>query len=91
MLVSAGVYAAGAVQDAAGILPPWNWWSAPFVAVAFALLWGGVDLLAGRAWPAGRRAPTEPGAAPPAGHPGGTASAAAPPPTGGGRSAGRPI
>ena len=33
-----------------GLLPPWNWWSVLPVAVGFALLWAGVDLLARSGW-----------------------------------------
>jgi hypothetical protein len=91
LLVSAGVYAAGALQDAAGILPPWNWESAPFVAVALALLWGAVDRLAGSAWLASWRKPVEPGAAPSGGDPAGAAAPALPTPTGVGRSGGPAI
>jgi hypothetical protein len=49
-LVTGGVYAAGAGQEVLGLLPPWNWWSAVPVAVAFGVLWTAVDLVAGSAW-----------------------------------------
>jgi hypothetical protein len=63
-LVVGVVYAAGYVQDAAGLLPPWNWWSAVPVAVGFGVLWAGVDWLTGSGWLARWRAAVEPGAAP---------------------------
>jgi hypothetical protein len=60
-LVVAGlVYAAGAGQDALDLLPPWNWWSVLPVAVGFALLWAGVDLLARSHWLARWKAIDEP-------------------------------
>jgi hypothetical protein len=62
VLVAAGVYGAGALQEAAGLLPPWNFWSAIPVAVGFAALWGAVDLLARSRWLASWRQPAEPGA-----------------------------
>ncbi len=50
-LVTVGVvYAAGAGQEALGLLPPWNWWSGIPVAVGFAALWTAVDLLERSAW-----------------------------------------
>ncbi|WP_458199574.1 hypothetical protein [Blastococcus deserti] len=50
--VAAAVYAGAVVQEALGLLPPWNWWSALPVAAGFALLWAGVDALTGSRWPA---------------------------------------
>jgi hypothetical protein len=44
------VYAVGLGQEALGLLPPWNWWSALPVAIGFGVLWALVDLLAGSAW-----------------------------------------
>jgi len=58
-LVTAGVYAAGAAQDAAGLLPPWNFWSAVPVAIGFGVLWLGVDLLARSGWLDHWRAPVD--------------------------------
>jgi hypothetical protein len=50
-LLTAGmVYAVGYGQETAGLLPPWNWWSALPVAAGFALLWAGVDRLERSAW-----------------------------------------
>jgi hypothetical protein len=44
-LTAGAVYAGGVGQEALGLLPPWNWWSAVPVAVGFGLLWAGVDRL----------------------------------------------
>jgi hypothetical protein len=63
-VVAGLVYAAGAAQEALGILPPWNWWSAIPVAVGFGVLWAAVDLVAGSAWWRRWRAPVEPWADP---------------------------
>jgi len=63
LAVAGLVYAAGAVQEAIGILPPWNWWSILPVAVGFAALWTGVDVLARSAWLARWKVSQEPGAA----------------------------
>jgi hypothetical protein len=49
-LVAGAVYGAAVGQEALGLLPPWNWWSVLPVAVGFALLWAGVDLLARSRW-----------------------------------------
>jgi hypothetical protein len=49
-VVAGAVYAVAAYQESLGLLPPWNWWSAPPVAVGFALLWTAVDRLAGSRW-----------------------------------------
>ncbi|TFV61938.1 UNVERIFIED_ORG: hypothetical protein E4P37_18305 [Bacillus sp. AZ43] len=49
-VVTGVVYAAAVGQDAAGLLPPWNWWSAVPVAVGFGLLWATVDALARSSW-----------------------------------------
>ncbi|SFO51098.1 hypothetical protein SAMN05660359_03993 [Geodermatophilus obscurus] len=45
---AAAVYAAGWLQDAAGLLPPWDWswWSIALVLGSFTLLWTVVDLVA---------------------------------------------
>jgi hypothetical protein len=58
------VYVAGWLQDAAGILPPWDWswWSIALVVAAFTVLWTAVDVLARSTWFAGWRRPVEPGA-----------------------------
>jgi hypothetical protein len=45
-VVAAAVYGVGFVQEAFGLLPPWNWWSVLPVAVGFGVLWAAVDLLA---------------------------------------------
>ena len=60
--VATVVYGAAVVQDAAGLLPPWNWWSALPVAVAFGVLWEVVDRVARSAAFARWREPVEPGA-----------------------------
>lgn len=57
VLVTGAFYGAGYLQDLAGLLPPWNWWSALPVAVGFAGLWAGVDLLERSAWLARWRTP----------------------------------
>jgi hypothetical protein len=62
-LVAGLVYAAALLQDQLGLLPPWNWWSALPVAVAFGVLWALVDLGGRSAWLAQWREPVEPGAA----------------------------
>jgi hypothetical protein len=62
LLVAAAVYAVGFGQEALGLLPPWNWWSALPVAVGFTLLWAAVDVLARSRWLARWRTPDEPGA-----------------------------
>jgi hypothetical protein len=61
------VYAAAYVQDAVGLLPPWQWTSAVPVAVAFGLLWTAVDVLARSAWLARWREPLVDAAAIPGG------------------------
>jgi hypothetical protein len=50
LLVAGAVYAAATVQDALGLLPPWNWWSVLPTAVLFAVLWAAVDRIARSAW-----------------------------------------
>ena len=60
-LVAGLVYAAGLVQEQLGLLPPWNWWSALPVSIAFGLLWALVDLIGRSAWLARWRMPVEPG------------------------------
>ncbi|MGK5114435.1 MULTISPECIES: hypothetical protein [unclassified Geodermatophilus] len=64
-LVTAVFYAAGAVQDAAGFLPPWDWtwWSVLLVGTTFTLLWTAVDVLDRSRWLAAWRLPVEPGRA----------------------------
>jgi hypothetical protein len=57
--VTAGVYGVGALQEAAGMLPPWNWWSAIPAGALFALLWAGIDTVERGRRPAGRRGPVE--------------------------------
>jgi hypothetical protein len=44
------VYGLALGLDRLDLLPPWNWWSVLPVAVAFGLLWAGVDLLARSDW-----------------------------------------
>ncbi|MGY1716629.1 hypothetical protein ACI78R_19350 [Geodermatophilus sp. SYSU D01106] len=60
---AAAVYAAGWLQDAAGLLPPWNWswWSIALVLASFTALWTAVDLVAHSRWLATWREPVEPG------------------------------
>ncbi len=62
-VVTGLVYAAAFVQESVGLLPPWNWWSALPVAVAFGVLWVTTDLVARSGWLARWRVPVEPGAA----------------------------
>jgi hypothetical protein len=50
LLVTGVVYGAAVGQEALDLLPPWNWWSVLPVAVGFALLWAGVDLLSRSSW-----------------------------------------
>jgi hypothetical protein len=64
LLVAAGTYGAGALQEAAGLLPPWNLWSGLPTAAGLALLWTGVDLVARSGRLASWRMPVEPGATP---------------------------
>ena len=64
LIVTAGVYAAGAAQAALGPLPPWNWWSVLPVAVGFGLLWTAVEALSRSAWLARWTAADEPRALP---------------------------
>jgi hypothetical protein len=60
-LVIAGVvYGAAVGQEALGLLPPWNWWSVLPVAVGFAVLWAGVDLLGRSRWLSRWKAADEP-------------------------------
>jgi hypothetical protein len=61
--VAAVVYGAAFLQEFLAVLPPWNWWSAVPVAVAFSLLWAGVDRLAASRWLARWRVAVEPGRA----------------------------
>ncbi len=58
------VYGTGRLQDAAGLLPPWNWswWSIALVVAGFTVLWTAVDVIARSGWFAGWRRPVEPGA-----------------------------
>jgi hypothetical protein len=59
------VYGAGLLQDAADMLPPWNWswWSIALVVASFTVLWSAVDVVARSSWFASWRQPSEPGAA----------------------------
>jgi hypothetical protein len=59
-LVAAVVYGVGFVQEAAGFLPPWNWWSLLPVAVGFGLLWAATDVVSRSAWLARWKAADEP-------------------------------
>jgi hypothetical protein len=51
------VYGLALGLDQLDLLPPWTWWSVLPVAVGFALLWVGVDLLARSDWLARWREP----------------------------------
>jgi hypothetical protein len=62
VVVTGAVYAVAVGQEALGLLPPWNWWSALPVAVGFGLLWAGVDLLARSRWQTRWQAADEPAA-----------------------------
>jgi hypothetical protein len=62
LMVAGIVYGAAVGQEALDLLPPWNWWSVLPVAVAFALLWAGVDVLARSPWLARWKAADEPAA-----------------------------
>ncbi|MGY2066764.1 hypothetical protein [Blastococcus sp. SYSU DS0619] len=64
LVVTAAVYALAFPLDAMGLLPPWNWWSVLPVAVGFAVLWGGLDVLERSSWLARWRVADEPAAAP---------------------------
>nr|WP_221203459.1 hypothetical protein [Modestobacter versicolor] len=58
--VTAGVALAALAQASVGVIPPWDWAAVPFIAVGFAVLWGGADrLTASRAF-ARWQAPVEP-------------------------------
>ena len=50
LVVSAGTYGAAWVLGAFWVIPPWSWWSALPVSVAFALMWCGVDRLESSGW-----------------------------------------
>jgi hypothetical protein len=62
-VVTGGVVLAAWAQDAVGVVPPWQWSAVPLVAVGFAVLWAGLDRLAGTAAFARWQAPVGPGAA----------------------------
>jgi hypothetical protein len=62
VVVTGAVYVVAVGQEALGLLPPWNWWSALPVAVGFGLLWAGVDALARSRWLARWQAADEPAA-----------------------------
>jgi hypothetical protein len=47
--VAAGVVLAALLQDALAVIPPWQWTATPVIAVAFALLWAGLDRFRGSA------------------------------------------
>jgi high-affinity Fe2+/Pb2+ permease len=61
-VIAGVVYGVAVGQEGLGLLPPWNWWSLLPVAVVFALLWSGVDLLERSRWLARWKAPDEPAA-----------------------------
>ena len=63
---AAAVYGAALLQDAAGMLPPWNWsWeSVLLVGVSFTVLWTAVDVVARSRSFAAWREPVEPGRTP---------------------------
>jgi hypothetical protein len=58
--VAGVVYAVATLQEALGLLPPWNWESVLPVAVGFGLLWTAVDVLTRSPWLAGWRSADEP-------------------------------
>jgi hypothetical protein len=60
---AAAVYAAAWVQDALGLLPPWDltWWSIALVVAAFTALWTAVDVVVRSSSFAAWRRPVEPG------------------------------
>jgi len=60
-VVSAATYGAAWVQEAVWVIPPWSWWSALPVSLAFAMLWFGVDRLESSDWLCRRKQPVEPG------------------------------
>jgi hypothetical protein len=60
LVVAGVVYGAAVGQEALGLLPPWNWWSVLPVAVGFAVLWAGVDLLGRSRWLSQWKAADEP-------------------------------
>jgi len=74
VLVAGAVFLAALVQDVVAVIPPWNWWAAGPVIVAFALLWGGLDRLERSSWAASWRTAVEPGRAAPESAPPGTPS-----------------
>ncbi|WP_409329513.1 hypothetical protein [Trujillonella humicola] len=61
-VTAVAVYGAGWLQDAAGLLPPWNWsWeSVTLVVASFTALWSALDVVTRSAWFAGWRRPVEP-------------------------------
>jgi hypothetical protein len=61
LMVSAATYGAAWVQEAVWVIPPWSWWSALPVSLAFAMLWFGVDRLESSDWLCRRKQPVEPG------------------------------
>lgn len=63
-VIAAAVFGAGYVQEALGLLPPWNWWSVLPVAVGFGVLWAAVDALSRSAWLARWQLADEPAPAP---------------------------
>lgn len=46
-VVSLATYASAWVQQSVWVIPPWSWWSALPVSVAFALLWFGAHRIQG--------------------------------------------
>jgi hypothetical protein len=63
LLTTGVVYGVAVGEEALGLLPPWNWWSALPVAIGFAVLWMAVDLLERSAWLVRWRTVDEPSAA----------------------------
>ncbi|MDK3256646.1 hypothetical protein [Blastococcus capsensis] len=64
LVVTAGVYGTAFPLEMLGLLPPWSWWSALPVTVAFTVLWAAVDALAASSWLARWRTADEPVVAP---------------------------
>jgi hypothetical protein len=58
--VAGVVYGTAVGQEALGLLPPWNWWSALPVALVFGLLWTGVELVERSRWLDRWKAPAAP-------------------------------
>ncbi|MCZ2804585.1 hypothetical protein O2W18_05685 [Modestobacter sp. VKM Ac-2983] len=61
LAVTGGAAVGAFVQSALDVIPPWDWWALPVVAVGLAVLWGGLDLVIG-SWRFARwQAPVAPG------------------------------